>query len=369
MISPYIKKLERETGRSEQEIQRAWNEAKKITIETFGKDEVNFGKVEYRYTQDIVKDLLGINEQKMATIDFLSFEGSSEEFIEEVVSGDFPSLLKRDIRKKKKKKKVVEPQRKERHLRENIKISVKDLMDVLNLEHRFGSDGVKIAQRISDLTNQVLTHGKEDAVLNEINNLIDGFGVEAVTHQLAYVDSYYHDIIATYINLGDTYEPTIVHSSETGEFYLTSWGDFYEEWEFDQGIGFSEEKAVQKEDEETDREKDREEREKEKERQDREREREQQAAEKEKEKERRDQEKEKERQDRAREKEREMQRQKAISKTKSATAVNESQIEYSLIKTEIQETSEGPRIANVTKVILPKTVDTDAVDNFMKRFK
>lgn len=84
------------------------------------------------------------------------------------------------------------------------------------------------AQRIIRLTSRPLHYEKAVNVLKEIDDLIEGSGVEAVRTENAHVDNYYFDIVATYVNTGDTYSTTIVHDSETGEFLLTSWGDFYE---------------------------------------------------------------------------------------------------------------------------------------------
>lgn len=36
--------------------------------------------------------------------------------------------------------------------------------------------------------------------------------------------------IASYVNNGDTYKPTVVYDHEEQEFLITSWGDFLEEW-------------------------------------------------------------------------------------------------------------------------------------------
>lgn len=69
-----------------------------------------------------------------------------------------------------------------------------------------------------------------ELVMHAVNAVLDGHGVEAIRAEHAWVDSFHGDIIATYVNFGDTYCLTVVLDSETGEFILTSWGDFYEGW-------------------------------------------------------------------------------------------------------------------------------------------
>ena len=62
-----------------------------------------------------------------------------------------------------------------------------------------------------------------DAAIELTNQLIGGHGVEAINGDDAYVDSYYHDIVALYVNMGDTYNLTLL-----GKFYVTTWGDWVE---------------------------------------------------------------------------------------------------------------------------------------------
>ena len=62
--------------------------------------------------------------------------------------------------------------------------------------------------------------------MEALNEVLKGFGVEAIRGN--YVDSYYQDIQATYVNMGDTYDYTILFDSENEKFVLTSWGDWVE---------------------------------------------------------------------------------------------------------------------------------------------
>ena len=70
------------------------------------------------------------------------------------------------------------------------------------------------------------------AIMLAINQTIDGHGVESVALEqdesgYAEWDSPSFD----YVNTGDTYNATIVLYE--GDFYLTTWGDAYEEWKIE----------------------------------------------------------------------------------------------------------------------------------------
>lgn len=58
-----------------------------------------------------------------------------------------------------------------------------------------------------------------------LDDLLEGNGVECIRHP---DDS--DNIIASYVNMGDTYDGTIVLDEESGDFVLTTWGDWYEGW-------------------------------------------------------------------------------------------------------------------------------------------
>lgn len=79
-----------------------------------------------------------------------------------------------------------------------------------------------------------LDNDKEiNRVLKTANQLLNGYGVEGLRDERAWVDHYYQDFIALYVNLGETYTPTVVFDTENRKFYVTSWGDFYEGWEIE----------------------------------------------------------------------------------------------------------------------------------------
>ena len=97
MPSPYIKKVAKEIGKSINDVEKHWAEAKKIASENLGVPEDKFGDKEYAYTTGIVKNMLGIKEVKEETNNpsfFIESDMDADEFLETLTSGSFPSLDK-----------------------------------------------------------------------------------------------------------------------------------------------------------------------------------------------------------------------------------------------------------------------------------
>ena len=65
-----------------------------------------------------------------------------------------------------------------------------------------------------------------ERTMEAINIVLEGYGVEGINGQ--WLDNYYCDIIATYVNMGDTYDATILFDHATGNYRLTSFGDYVE---------------------------------------------------------------------------------------------------------------------------------------------
>lgn len=86
MPSPYIKKLAKETSKSEKEIEKLWTKAKEITSEEFGKSEKDFGSKEFAYTTAIVKKMLGVDESVLDPSLFLESKQSAKAYLEDVVT-------------------------------------------------------------------------------------------------------------------------------------------------------------------------------------------------------------------------------------------------------------------------------------------
>lgn len=61
-------------------------------------------------------------------------------------------------------------------------------------------------------------------IMRCLNEELGGYGVEAIYDKEG-------NPIAEYINMGDTYDATVLYNIATGEYVLCTWGDWYEEWE------------------------------------------------------------------------------------------------------------------------------------------
>lgn len=63
-----------------------------------------------------------------------------------------------------------------------------------------------------------------------INEVLQGYGIESITCDYLYIDSYHQNVCATYINLGDTYINTVLLDNESAKFLINSWGNYYEKY-------------------------------------------------------------------------------------------------------------------------------------------
>ncbi len=97
-----------------------------------------------------------------------------------------------------------------------------------------GHDAPRESARIARMIAGVRGNSdKADKVLEEVDRLVAGNGVEPIRDENAN-DRYYGDVVALYVNMGDTYETTLLYDTEAHEFHVTSWGDWYEAYEAEQ---------------------------------------------------------------------------------------------------------------------------------------
>ena len=67
-----------------------------------------------------------------------------------------------------------------------------------------------------------------ECLLLAINAVLEGHGTEPIEGR--YVDRYHQNVQAEYVNMGDTYNTTILIDHETDRMLITSWGDWVEKY-------------------------------------------------------------------------------------------------------------------------------------------
>jgi hypothetical protein len=112
----------------------------------------------------------------------------------------------------------------------------------------------ELAKRLKDALDSEEEDALDDA-MDFANEVIDGNGVEGVKGEGAHVDNYWRDTILLYVNMGDTYDTTVMYDTENEEFLIGSYGDFVEQWENeDDEDGKEDEESDEEEEEESDEE-------------------------------------------------------------------------------------------------------------------
>jgi len=94
----------------------------------------------------------------------------------------------------------------------------------------FEHEGLEVDRTSSALASRLKhasTSKQVDDALDFVNQTLNGHGVEAIRGDY-HVDNYYYDIVALYVNMGDTYNSTILYETDNDRFLLTSWGDWVE---------------------------------------------------------------------------------------------------------------------------------------------
>jgi len=97
---------------------------------------------------------------------------------------------------------------------------------------------MKTLQLTNEQVKQVKTLIRQNTdpynTLKAISNIIGGYGVESIRGN--YVSQYWHDTQLLYVNMGDTYTPTILYDTETERWLYLSWGDWVEKHGEKRGI-------------------------------------------------------------------------------------------------------------------------------------
>lgn len=93
-----------------------------------------------------------------------------------------------------------------------------------DLETLYKEDPVKACKKAIERTRDV--DWKER--IDKINTILHGYGVEAIRGE--WQNGYWCDIVASYVNMGDTYAITVINARDKG-FLVMSVGDFVETYQ------------------------------------------------------------------------------------------------------------------------------------------
>jgi hypothetical protein len=96
---------------------------------------------------------------------------------------------------------------------------------VLENEFRLSREEAKEIDTLMTKIRKV--SGREvEKIMKRINELINGFGVESIRGD--YVSHFWQDTVALYVNMGDTYDTTILFNTNTKMPMITDMGYFVE---------------------------------------------------------------------------------------------------------------------------------------------
>lgn len=114
-------------------------------------------------------------------------------------------------------------------------ISVKDFVEDFRLERE---DATELMRRIVDTENLLeqrkldVAYEKVDETLEYANKLIpNSYGVESLMLEGVWISYHWQNIIAEYVNRGETYTTTLIYDTEKAEFLIWNCGDYQEDWE------------------------------------------------------------------------------------------------------------------------------------------
>jgi len=86
------------------------------------------------------------------------------------------------------------------------------------------------AQRIDYLLTQMIKVDdweRFDAMFDDVNTIMNGNGIETLNAKKE-IDSYWKNTAYLYVNMGDTYDQTIIYNIATNRFVICSWGSIVE---------------------------------------------------------------------------------------------------------------------------------------------
>jgi hypothetical protein len=124
-----------------------------------------------------------------------------------------------------------------------VKLSLNELRLVIKsvIKEQSEFEGKKLQDVVNNLNvhKNLINPDMVDEIMEILNDRMGGFGIEALRGKEN--DKYLGDVIALYIDMGDTYARTVIYDTQEKEFHLKSWGDFMESRESSDVEGWGDE--------------------------------------------------------------------------------------------------------------------------------
>ncbi len=108
-----------------------------------------------------------------------------------------------------------------------MKLTLNDLTNIVKSVIKEQKESDTIEKMVKMANKHNLKNEEVSNLMDIFNEKLGGYGVE-VLRSSDFRKSYWGDIIALYVNMGETYETTILYDINNEEFIKTSWGDFME---------------------------------------------------------------------------------------------------------------------------------------------
>ena len=86
------------------------------------------------------------------------------------------------------------------------------------------------AKLIADYVRKAGSHKSVDEALEVADRMLEAHGIEAI-RGAEFRNGYYGDIVGLYVNMGDTYNTTVLYDTVADRFHITSWGDWVEKYD------------------------------------------------------------------------------------------------------------------------------------------
>jgi uncharacterized protein YkuJ len=143
----------------------------------------------------------------------------------QILKEDFEKVMHKALREQKERESDAEL----------IAIDIYDLMDTFELTRENAGAIFRATEQVREGIRSLGLSGGGGGLLDTnmkyFSKLIDGYGVEPLHISTAYINSYFGDIVAMYVNMGDPYVPTIIFDTEFQTFHIMGAEDYIRYWE------------------------------------------------------------------------------------------------------------------------------------------